>query len=131
MAMAKLYGGVETGGTWCVCALGTGPEEIRAHEQFPTTTPEETLERIVAFFRAQPAPAAIGIGSFGPIDPHPASPTWGYVTTTPKPGWQRTPVAPVVRDELGYPSSSTPIRAPRQWASSDGARAAVTPASAT
>ena len=101
--MAKLYGGVETGGTWCVCALGTGPEEIRAHEQFPTTTPEETLERIVAFFRAQPAPAAIGIGSFGPIDPNPASPTWGYVTTTPKPGWQRTPVAPVVRDELGVP----------------------------
>ena len=103
VAITKLYGGVETGGTWCVCALGSGPDDIRAREQFRTTTPEETLERIVAFFRAQPVPAAIGIGSFGPVDPNPASPTWGYVTTTPKAGWQRTPVASVIRDALGVP----------------------------
>jgi fructokinase len=86
-----------------VCALGTGPDDLRELVEFPTTSPSETLDRIVSFFRAHPAPHAIGIGSFGPVDADPRSPTWGYVTTTPKPGWQHTSVAGVVRDELGLP----------------------------
>jgi fructokinase len=101
--MAELYGGVETGGTWCVCALGTDPDDIAAREQFRTTSPSETLERVVAFFRARERPRAIGIGSFGPLDLDRGSPTWGYVTTTPKRGWQHTAVAGVVRDALGVP----------------------------
>jgi fructokinase len=101
--MERLYGGVETGGTWCVCALGTGPQDIREYEQFRTTEPEETLERVVTFFRSHPGAEAIGIGSFGPVDAVVGSPTWGSVTTTPKPGWQRTPVATVVRDALQVP----------------------------
>jgi fructokinase len=101
--VTKLYGGVETGGTWCVCVVGTGPEEIVSEEQFPTSRPEETLAHIVEFFRAGPAPEAIGIGSFGPVDLDPRSPTWGHVTTTPKPGWQQVAVAPVIRDQLGVP----------------------------
>lgn len=99
-----LYGGVETGGTWCVCALGTGPDDLHAIEEFATTSPPETLDRIVAFFASGDAlPTAVGIGSFGPVDVDPASHTWGNVTTTPKPGWQHTPVASVVRDRLGVP----------------------------
>ena len=74
--VAKIYGGVETGGTWCVCALGSGPDDLQALEKFRTTSPEQTLERIVAFFAARPAPAAIGIGSFGPVDADRGSPTW-------------------------------------------------------
>jgi fructokinase len=97
------YGGVETGGTWCVCAIGSGPDRIDRQEQFPTGGAEQTLERIVEFFRAGPACEAIGIGSFGPADLDPRSPTWGYVTTTPKPGWQHVAVAPVVRERLGVP----------------------------
>ncbi|MGA2926096.1 MAG: ROK family protein [Solirubrobacteraceae bacterium] len=99
----RLYGGVETGGTWCVCALGTGPDGIVAHEQFRTRAPAETIARIVGFFEAKGVPAAIGIGSFGPVDLDPGSPTWGYVTTTPKPGWQRVSVAAVIRDRLDVP----------------------------
>jgi fructokinase len=98
-----LYGGVETGGTWCVCALGTGPDDVVSTDQFRTGNPVETLARIVEFFRAGPAPVAVGIGSFGPVDLNPDSPTWGYVTTTPKPGWQHVAVAPVLRDALGVP----------------------------
>jgi fructokinase len=101
--VSAIYGGVETGGTWCVCALGTGPDDLRAIDKFPTTSPAETLERIVAFFAEHPPAAAIGIGSFGPVDVDRSSPTWGHVTTTPKPGWQRTAVATVVRDRLGIP----------------------------
>jgi fructokinase len=98
-----LYGGVETGGTWCVCAMGSGPEEIVESAQFHTTCPEETLARIVAFFAAGPAVEALGIGSFGPVDVDRSSPTWGYVTTTPKPGWQHVSVASVVAERLGVP----------------------------
>jgi fructokinase len=101
--MSRVYGGVETGGTWCVCALGSGPDDIREWVEFPTTGPEETVDRIVAFFRAHPAPEAIGIGSFGPVDADPESSTWGQVTTTPKPGWQRTPLATTIRDRLHVP----------------------------
>ena len=101
--MSRLYGGVETGGTWCVCALGTGPSDVRELEEFPTGAPEETLQRVIEFFRSHPGAEAIGIGSFGPVDADPASATWGCVTTTPKPGWKHTPVATVVADALGVP----------------------------
>ncbi|HZU59526.1 MAG TPA: ROK family protein [Solirubrobacteraceae bacterium] len=101
--MAEIFGGVETGGTWCVCAAGTGPEDLMALERFPTGSPEETLERIVAFFRRGPTPTAVGIGSFGPADLDPSSATWGTVTSTPKPGWQDVAVAPVVAERLGVP----------------------------
>ena len=101
--MTELYGGVETGGTWCVCALGRGPGEIEDEVQFRTGTPEQTVDRIVEFFAARPRPEAIGIGSFGPVDLDPRSPTWGFVTTTPKPGWRHTPLGPPIRDRLGVP----------------------------
>lgn len=101
--MTELYGGVETGGSWSVCALGRGPDEILAEEQFPTTDPEATLARVVGFFASHPKPAAIGIGSFGPVDLDRGSPTWGYVTTTPKPGWRYVSVAGAVQEQLGVP----------------------------
>jgi fructokinase len=103
--MSDIYGGVETGGTWCVCALGTGPDDLIAEETFRTAEPDETLQRITAFFTAEgrPRPRAVGIGAFGPVDLHPESPTWGYVTTTPKPGWAHTAVGGVIRDRLGVP----------------------------
>jgi len=99
----ELYGGVETGGTWCVCALGSGPQDIGSYERFATRSPQETLDHIVEFFASGPSPVAIGVGSFGPVDVHRGSPTWGWVTTTPKPGWQHTSVAPVLRDRLDVP----------------------------
>ena len=101
-----LYGGIEAGGTKMVCAIGSGPNDLR-EIRFPTTSAEETIPRAIAFFRqAQEAGQeldAIGIASFGPIDPDPQSPTWGYVTTTPKPGWANTDFAGAVRQALGVP----------------------------
>ncbi len=99
--MTQVFGGVETGGTWCVCAVGRAPDELVDLEQFPTSAPDETLERIVGFFSRHSRPAAIGIGSFGPLDLDPGSPTWGSVTTTPKPGWQGARVARTIAERLG------------------------------
>ena len=47
--------------------------------------------------------AAVGIGSFGPIDAHPESATWGHITSTPKPGWAHTDVAREIGRRLEVP----------------------------
>lgn len=101
-----LYGGIEAGGTKFVCAVGGGPDDIRDEIRFPTTTPEETIDQAVEFFRThhmrEPL-AAVGIASFGPVDPNPTSPTWGYITTTPKPGWAHTDLAGPLQRALDVP----------------------------
>jgi fructokinase len=101
-----IFGGIEAGGTKFVCAVGTGPDNLSAESRFPTTTPEETIGQAITFFEAQAegeSLVAIGIASFGPVDPNPASSTFGYITTTPKPGWAQTDFAGTVRRALGVP----------------------------
>ena len=102
--MRSLYGGIEAGGTKFVCAVGTGPDDVRAETRFATTTPSETIGRTIDFFREQPEPpTAIGIGSFGPLDLNPDSPTYGYITTTTKTGWGHTNFAGVLQKALKVP----------------------------
>ncbi len=99
-----IVGGIEAGGTKFVCAVGTGPDDVRDLERFPTTTPDETLARAVAFFERQPDRVeAIGIGSFGPADVDPTSRTYGHVTTTPKPGWNGADVIGAITSALDVP----------------------------
>ncbi len=74
--------------------IATGPDDVRGETSVPTTTPAETLAHAAAFFRAQPErPAAVGIACFGPVDLDPRSTMFGFVTTTPKPGWRHADVA--------------------------------------
>jgi fructokinase len=102
-----LVGGIEAGGTKFVCAIGSGPDDFHAETRFPTTTPEETISRSIAFFREQIERIgplkAIGIAAFGPLDPNPNSSTFGYLTTTPKPGWANTDLAGEIRDAIRVP----------------------------
>ena len=103
----KLYGGIEGGGTKFVCAIGSGPDNLVAETSFPTTKDAAaTIGQAIAFFRqhSQQTPlAGVGIASFGPVDPDPTSPSYGYITTTPKPGWAHTDFLGPVRDALGVP----------------------------
>ena len=104
--MTTLYGGIEAGGTKFVCAVASGPGDVRAEVRFPTTTPAETIGRSISFFQEQAALAplaAIGIAAFGPVDPNPLSPTFGFITTTPKPGWANADFAGAVGRALGVP----------------------------
>jgi fructokinase len=105
--MASFVGGIEGGGTKFVCAVGTGPDDIRAESRFPTTDPDETIEQSIAFFREQQMHhgpiRALGIASFGPVDPQPDSPRFGYITSTPKPGWKDTDFGGRISRELGLP----------------------------
>lgn len=105
--MSVLVGGIEAGGTKFVCAVGCGPDDVRAEARIPTTTPAETIGRSIEFFQQQRAKlgplAAIGIAAFGPIDPQPGSPTFGYITSTPKAGWRDIDFAGAVQRALGIP----------------------------
>ena len=88
-----MIAGVETGGTKVVCGIAHRdapgrPLEVR---RFPTTTPEETTARIDAYFAEIGEPLeALGIASFGPVNVEPDRPRYGWVTSTPKRGWQDT-----------------------------------------
>ncbi|NLF66570.1 MAG: ROK family protein [Chloroflexi bacterium] len=102
-----LVGGIEAGGTKFVCAVGSGPDDVRAETRFPTTTPEETIGQAIDFFREQREQhgelVALGIAAFGPLDPDPASPTYGYITSTPKPGWTNVDFAGPLARALDLP----------------------------
>jgi fructokinase len=98
-----LLGGIEAGGTRWNCAVGTGDGAVAEVESFATTSPAETIARAIAFFRERGPVAALGVGCFGPVDLDPASPRWGWVTTTPKSGWTATDVAGPLHESLGVP----------------------------
>ena len=122
----RLLGGLEAGGSKWLCVVGTGPNDIRATTRLPTTTPTETMARVLAFFTPyRNSLAAIGIGSFGPLDPLPDSPTFGYITSTPKPGWAYTDVAGTIRRALNLPVAfDTDVNAAalgeQQWGAARG-----------
>jgi len=102
----KLLGGIEAGGTKFVCMVGSDPGNVRKEEQFPTTTPRETIDRATEFFLPYVQSgelAAIGIASFGPLDLNPGSPTYGYITTTPKPGWSQIDLYGEIQGNLHVP----------------------------
>lgn len=104
---APLIAAIEAGGTKFVCAVGTGPDDLRDIVRIPTTTPEETLGevcRYLATVRSKHGPfEAIGVGSFGPVDLDPSSETHGYITTTPKPGWQFVDVVNMLKTRYHVP----------------------------
>jgi fructokinase len=121
----SVYGGIETGGTKWECAIGTGPKDLRATATVPTTTPSETIERVVAFFEREGPVSGVGIGSFGPVDQKVDSATWGHITSTPKPGWAYTDVGPEIRGRLGVPVAfDTDVNAAalgeRRWGAAQG-----------
>ncbi len=102
-----LFGAVEAGGTKFICLVASGPDHVVARERYDTTTPGETLGGVVDFFKQAASQhgqlAGLGIGSFGPIDLHRRSSTYGYITATPKPHWSNTDLVGPLREVLDVP----------------------------
>ncbi|MGH3752304.1 MAG: ROK family protein [Pseudonocardiaceae bacterium] len=100
-------GAIEVGGTKVVCLVGSGPDHIVAHTRIPTGTPAETLAQVLAFFQQEQACggplAAIGIASFGPLELRRSHPRYGFITTSPKPGWSGIDMVGPIRSVLGVP----------------------------
>jgi fructokinase len=99
------YGAVEAGGTKFVCLLGSSPSDIVDRTRIPTgDDPAATLGAVAAFFAGHPPPAAVGIASFGPVELRPGNPRYGYITSTPKPGWRDVDLVGPIRSALGVPA---------------------------
>lgn len=98
-----LFGTLEAGGTKMVLSVGNERNKLLEQTVIPTETPEKTIPAMIAWFKARHV-VALGIGTFGPVDLNPASPTYGWITKTPKPGWQDTPLLPPLRDAMGVPA---------------------------
>ncbi len=100
-------GAVEAGGTKFRCALVRGDGDVLADGRIPTTEPAETLARVVGFFaeaqRRHGAAQAFGIGSFGPLDLAPGSPTYGRLLRTPKAGWAGVDLRQLLQERFGRP----------------------------
>ena len=96
------FGALEAGGTKMVCAIGNENGEILERISIPTETPEKTLPAIAEFFQGKDI-KALGIGCFGPIDVHKDSPTYGYITTTPKLAWKNCNIVGYLQDALHVP----------------------------
>jgi len=102
----KLFGGIEAGGTKFVCAVGTASGKIDKKIVIPTTTPEETITQVIKYFKdihLNTPLSAIGIASFGPVDPDPLSPHFGYITSTPKLAWTNYNILGAFKDIFGVP----------------------------
>ncbi|MGG4546457.1 ROK family protein [Rossellomorea marisflavi] len=97
-----MLGAIEAGGTKFVCAVGDEQGTIIDRVQIPTTLPEETIPKVIEFFRKHPV-KAIGIGSFGPIDVNRESASYGNVTSTPKVGWKDYPFVQAIKDAIPVP----------------------------
>ncbi|HEY1512396.1 MAG TPA: ROK family protein [Gaiellaceae bacterium] len=97
------FGGIETGGTKWICAVGTGPSDLEEIVTIPTLLPEPTVDAAATFFRRFPDLEGVGIGTFGPVDLDRCSVHFGTITTTPKPGWRDTPLLSMVSERLDVP----------------------------
>jgi len=95
-------GAIEAGGTKFVCGVGNEQGIIEERISFPTEKPEQTLANVITYFRDKQV-EAIGIGTFGPINIDPSSPQYGYVTTTPKPGWSGYNFLGTLKQEFDVP----------------------------
>ena len=90
------------------CAVGRGPDDVRLpgnRQEFATgDDPGRLIRHVIEWFREkqmeQPL-AAIGIASFGPVDLDTESPSYGQITSTPKPGWAHTDLVGPIRRGLG------------------------------
>jgi fructokinase len=98
-----VVGGVEAGGTKFLCAIGSRPGDLEQQVRIDTTTPQETLGKVVEFFRPHVEAGTIrtiGVGCFGPLDLDPHSTTFGHITSTPKEGWRNISLSETIRREL-------------------------------
>ncbi|WP_122645813.1 ROK family protein [Enterococcus mediterraneensis] len=99
-----MLGSIEAGGTKIVCAVAEkeNVNEIIDSITIATTTPQENLPQIIAFFGKYTLDA-LGVGSFGPIDVDTSSETYGYITNTPKLAWKNFNFLGKLKEALDCP----------------------------
>ena len=97
-----LYGALEAGGTKMVCAVGDENGKILEQVMVPTTTPEDTMPRLIEYFQGKKL-QALGIACFGPIDLNMESETYGHILDTPKLPWRGYDIVGTMKQALNVP----------------------------
>jgi fructokinase len=101
------YGAIEAGGTKFICAIGDERGDILDQTRIETRDPNTTLTEVCRYFGAAARQfgtlTALGVGAFGPLDLKPDSPTFGYITSTPKPGWKNIDLAGMLENGTDTP----------------------------
>lgn len=106
MTRRALHGGIDAGGTTFKCGMTDASGGIVHTCRFPVSTPEETLAACADWFAPHARSGALttfGIASFGPLDVDPASPDFGAIVGSAKPGWSGTNIRNYFADALGLP----------------------------
>ncbi|KRM11701.1 fructokinase ScrK [Paucilactobacillus suebicus] len=98
-----LLGSIEAGGTKFVCAVGDENFQVINRIEFKTTTPAETLQKAVDYFKQFTELKAISISSFGPIEIIKTSAKYGYITDTPKINWSNTDFLGFMKNNFNMP----------------------------
>ncbi|MBC6308914.1 ROK family protein [Listeria sp. FSL L7-1582] len=103
-----VFGAIEAGGTKFVVAVGDATGKVLKRETYPTTEPAETMKSVERFFKQYEEDLeAIGVGSFGPIDVRKSSPTYGYITSTPKLAWRNYDIVGALKKAFEVPIGFT------------------------
>lgn len=98
----RRIGALEAGGTKMVLAVGNENGEILDRMSIPTLTPEETMPKIIEYFKNQNVDS-VGVGSFGPIDVNKKSKTYGYIMQTTKLQWRMYDILGEMERALNVP----------------------------
>lgn len=106
-----LYGALETSGTKMLCAVGNEAGQIVDQMKIPTTTPNETMPKVIEYFKSKIDPSlsddekisALGVACFGPIDLREGSKTYGSILNTPKIAWRNYPMLKTLQEALNIP----------------------------
>lgn len=101
---------LETGGTSCKVGIMKDANSLKIYKSkvIKTTTPDATVAEICSYINSQPETFhSIGIAAFGPLCLDKSSKDYGSITTTPKKGWQFTPLLEMVLAGI-LPNKKTP-----------------------
>eukprot|EP01084_Bolivina_argentea_P020031 37290_1 len=105
--------GVEGGGTtWRVAIAKGHPTNVVESETFYTSEDADVTLKMVKNWLDEREFDALGICTFGPIDPRPHSDKYGWITTSPKPGWSDVDVISALSDGTVPVAFDTDVNAP-------------------
>ncbi len=98
--------GIEGGGTKFICVHGNHPSQLQDRTVIQTETPILTMKNVIQYIntvRNKFDIKAIGLAVFGPLDLDSYSKTYGYITTTPKSGWENFPIVATLKKHANLP----------------------------
>lgn len=101
-----LLAAIETGGTKILARICALDGDVVAEGRWETGSADQAISDLLPFLSNLPADCrlgAIGIAAFGPLIVDPASPDYGQMLATTKPGWTGTNFRSNLAERLGVP----------------------------